>query len=128
MSERYNPHDIEPKWQAAWDAEGLYKTVELDDRPNWYAFTPSDASARFKRMNGYNVFFPIGFDAFGLPAENAAIKRGIHPKIWTTTSIVHMRQQFRTMGTMIDWTREVSTCDPSYYKWNQWFFLQFLKS
>src|SRR3954467_9405509 len=121
MSERYSPHEIEAKWQAAWDAEGLYKTVEDSSRPkwyaltmlpypsgdlhtgHWYAFTPSDAAARFKRMNGYNVFFPIGFDAFGLPAENAAIKRGIHPKIWTYSNIERMRGQLRQMGAMWAW-------------------------
>lgn len=146
MSERYNPLEIEAKWQAAWDAQGLYKTVEDPDRPkwyaltmlpypsgdlhtgHWYAFTPSDAAARFKRMNGYNVFFPIGFDAFGLPAENAAIKRGIHPKVWTYSNIERMRGQLRQMGAMWSWDHEAVSCDPDYYKWTQWFFLRFYEA
>jgi leucyl-tRNA synthetase len=146
MSNRYNPQEIETKWQAAWEAQGLYKTVEDPSRPkwyaltmlpypsgdlhtgHWYAFTPSDASARFKRMNGYNVFFPIGFDAFGLPAENAAIKRGIHPKIWTYSNIERMRGQLRQMGAMWAWDREAISCDPDFYKWTQWFFLKFYEA
>lgn len=146
MSERYNPHEIEAKWRTEWEAQGLYDTVEDPSRPkwyaltmlpypsgdlhtgHWYAFTPSDASARFKRMNGYNVFFPIGFDAFGLPAENAAIKRGIHPKIWTYSNIERMRDQLRQMGAMWAWDREAVSCDPDYYKWTQWFFLRFYEA
>ena len=80
------------------------------------------------RMRGYNVLFPMGFDAFGLPAENAAIKNGMHPKIWTYDNIERMRGRLRTMGAMLDWDREAITCDPEYYKWNQWFFLQFFKN
>ena len=79
-------------------------------------------------MNGYNVFFPIGFDAFGLPAENAAIKSGVHPAEWTMRNIENMRRQFRTMGATFDWASEVVTCQPEYYRWNQWFFLQFLEA
>ncbi len=89
--------------------------------------TPSDARARFKRMQGYNVFFPIGFDAFGLPAENAAIKRRIHPKTWTYANIARMRGQLRSMGNMFDWNSEIISSDPKYYRWTQWFFLQFFK-
>jgi leucyl-tRNA synthetase len=144
--ERYNPHEIEPKWQATWEANGLYKTVEDPNRPkwyaltmlpypsgdlhtgHWYAFTPSDAAARFKRMNGYNVFFPIGFDAFGLPAENAAIKNGIHPKVWTYSNIDRMRKQLSQMGAMWAWDRVAISCDPDYYKWTQWFFLRFYEA
>ena len=110
MADKYNPQEIEPKWQQAWEEQGLYDTVEDPDKPkwyaltmlpypsgdlhtgHWYAMTPSDAGARFERMNGYNVFFPIGFDAFGLPAENAAIKNGIHPKEWTYANIDRMRE------------------------------------
>ncbi|HET7035449.1 MAG TPA: leucine--tRNA ligase, partial [Thermomicrobiaceae bacterium] len=143
--ERYDPQVIEEKWQRIWEETGLYQTVEDDSRPkwyhvtmypypsgdlhigHWYAMTPSDAAARYKRMQGYNVLFPMGFDAFGLPAENAAIKRGIHPYTWTMTSIPRMERQMRSMGAMIDWTREVITCVPEYYRWNQWFFLQFYK-
>jgi len=95
---------------------------------HWYAMTPSDARARYLRMKGYNVMFPMGFDAFGLPAENAAIKRNIHPKKWTYANIEHMREQLRTMGTMFDWRREAVSCDPEYYRWTQWFFAQLFKN
>ena len=91
---------------------------------HWYAMTPSDARARYMRMRGYNVMFPMGFDAFGLPAENAAIKRNIHPKEWTYTNIVRMRGQLRSMGSMYDWRREAVSSDPEYYRWSQWFFNQ----
>ncbi len=143
MSNRYNPAEIEPKWQRIWEEEQLYKTVEDPNRPkwyaltmlpypsgdlhtgHWYAYTPSDAAARYRRMNGYNVFFPIGFDAFGLPAENAAIKHGVHPAQWTYANIERMRKQLRRMGAMWAWDREAVTCDPEYYKWTQWFFRKF---
>jgi len=141
----YNPGEFEPKWQARWAADRLY---EADIDPNrekfyaltmlpypsgdlhmghWYAMAPSDARARFFRMLGYNVLFPIGFDSFGLPAENAAIKRGIHPKEWTYLNIDRMRGQLRSMGTMFDWRREAVSSDPEYYKWSQWFFSQLFK-
>src|SRR6476659_1904690 len=145
--ERYDPGSIEPRWQARWAELGLHDTDLVDDtRPkyylltmypypsgalhigHWYIVTPSDALARFRRMHGYNVFFPIGFDAFGLPAENAAIKSGGHPFSWTMQNIENMRRQLRTMGATFSWKHEVVTADPSYYKWNQWFFLQFLKA
>ncbi len=140
---KYNPQEIEAKWQKRWEETGLYRTVEDPDRPkhyaltmlpytsgdlhigHWYAMAPSDAKARFMRMHGYNVFFPVGFDAFGLPAENAAIKRGIHPKKWTMDNIERMRRQLRTMGAMWAWDREAITCLPEYYKWTQWFFAKF---
>ena len=95
---------------------------------HWYIVTPSDALARFRRMHGYNVFFPIGFDAFGLPAENAAIKSGGHPFTWTMQNIQTMRRQFRTMGAMFSWDTEVVTADPEFYRWNQWLFLRFLEA
>jgi leucyl-tRNA synthetase len=142
MAERYNPVGIEAKWQAKWDADRLYYAPDFDPRPkwyfltmyaypsgdlhigHWYAMAPSDAGARFRRMQGYNVMFPVGFDAFGLPAENAAIQHGIHPYTWTMENIARMRGQLRSMGAMWDWSREVVTCDPGYYAWNQWFFLK----
>ena len=92
---------------------------------HWYAMTPSDARARYQRMRGYNVLFPIGFDAFGLPAENAAIQNNIHPRKWTYANIERMREQLRSMGAMFDWRREAVSADPEYYRWTQWFFLQF---
>ena len=95
---------------------------------HWYIVTPTDARARFLRMNGHNVFLPIGFDAFGLPAENAAIKSGVHPATWTLRNIENMRRQFRTMGAALDWSAEVVTCLPEYYRWNQWIFLQLMKA
>jgi len=145
MNENYIPQEIEPKWQAKWEADGLYhsdidpkrtKYYALTMLPypsgdlhigHWYAMTPSDARARFMRMRGYNVLFPMGFDAFGLPAENAAIKRGIHPKVWTYKNIDNMRTQLRSMGAMFDWRREAVSADPEYYKWTEWFFIQLFK-
>src|SRR5579883_2964397 len=145
MSDHYDATAIEAKWQARWAADGLYRFDERAPRPkylfvtmypypssdlhigHWYAMTPSDARARFLAMRGHNVIFPIGFDAFGLPAENAAIQHGIHPYKWTMANIERMRGQLRSMGTMFDWSREVVTCQPEYYKWNQWFFLKFYK-
>ena len=144
MSEQpvYNPAEIEPKWQARWEKDGLYEAdVDAARRKHyaltmlpypsgdlhighWYAMTPSDARARFMRMRGYNVMFPIGFDAFGLPAENAAVKHGIHPKEWTYANIDRMRKQLRSMGAMFDWRREAISSDPEYYRWTQWFFVQ----
>jgi len=143
MTDRYNPKEIEKKWQQRWEADGLYRTSDGDPRPeyyfltmlpytsgdlhvgHWYAMSPSDTAARYRRMSGYNVLFPMGFDAFGLPAENAAIKEGIHPYKWTYANIERMRRQLKTMGAMFDWSREAITCDPEYYRWNQWFFLKF---
>lgn len=142
---RYRFAEVEAKWQRYWEEQGIYRVTEDPDRPkfyaltmypypsgdlhigHWYAMVPADARARFLRMRGYNVLFPMGFDAFGLPAENAAIKHGIHPYTWTMRNIERMRRQLRSMGAMFDWSREVVTCDPSYYKWNQWFFLRFLE-
>ena len=141
--EKYTPVDIQSKWQAKWEADALYHAREDDPRVkfyaltmlpytsgdlhmgHWYAMAPSDARARYLRMKGYNVMFPVGFDAFGLPAENAAIKHKIHPHKWTMDNVARMRGQLRTMGAMWDWSREAVTCDPSYYRWTQWFFLKF---
>ncbi len=143
--ERYNPVAIEPKWQAKWEADQLYRARIDPSRPkfyfltmlpytsgdlhfgHWYPMAPSDARARYLRMRGFNVLYPIGFDAFGLPAENAAIKRGIHPKTWTYQNIDNMRRQLRTLGTMFDWEREAVSADPEYYRWTQWFFIQLFK-
>ena len=144
--ERYDPAAIEPRWQARWDELELYRTDLGDTRDryylltmypypsgdihigHWYIKTPTDALARFRRMHGKNVFLPIGFDAFGLPAENAAIRNRINPRDWTMSNIDNMRRQLRRMGATFDWSAEVVTCDPDYYRWNQWFFLQFLKA
>ena len=145
--ERYDATEIEPRWQARWEELGQHSTdLEDGSKPryymltmypypsgdlhigHWYIVTPTDALARFTRMHGNNVFFPIGFDAFGLPAENAAIKSGGDPYAWTMANIDNMRRQFRTMGAMFDWAHEVVTADPSYYKWNQWLFLRFLEA
>ncbi len=143
MSEPYDPKAIEARWQRRWEADGLYRVAPDPSRPkfyfltmypypsgdlhigHWYAMAPSDCKARYLRMRGYDVLFPIGFDAFGLPAENAAIQHGIHPYKWTMANIERMRGQLRSMGAMFDWSREVVTCRPEYYKWNQWFFLKF---
>jgi leucyl-tRNA synthetase len=145
MAEKYNPAEIEPKWQQRWEADGLYHSDIDPKRPkyyaltmlpypsgdlhmgHWYTMTPADAQARLMRMRGYNVLFPMGFDAFGLPAENAAIKRNIHPKEWTYANIATMRKQMRTMGTMFDWRREAISSDEDYYAWTQWFFLRLYK-
>ncbi len=142
MTDRYNPAEIEKKWQRRWEADGLYRTNLNDTQRrfyylsmlpytsgdlhvgHWYNYTGPDIQARFLRMRGKNVFFPIGFDAFGLPAENAAIKQGIHPHKWTYDNIDRMRGQLKSMGAMFDWSSEAITSDPEYYRWNQWFFLQ----
>jgi leucyl-tRNA synthetase len=141
----YKAEEIEPRWRERWEADRLYSTPDDSDRPkwfsltmypypsgilhigHWYAFAVPDVFARFQRMRGYNVMFPMGFDAFGLPAENAAIRHNIHPAEWTFDNIDRMRAQYRQMGAMIDWSREVITCAPDYYHWNQWIFLQMLE-
>ena len=146
MSEPYDPSVVEPKWQQKWEDDQLYRSVVDWGKPkhyaltmlpypsgdlhigHWFAMTPSDARARFMRMRGYNVLFPMGFDAFGLPAENAAIQRNIHPKTWTYANIERMRKQLRSMGAMFDWEREAVSCDPAYYRWTEWFFSRFFES
>ncbi|MEX2228026.1 MAG: leucine--tRNA ligase [Dehalococcoidia bacterium] len=144
--ERYRPNEVEPRWRERWERDRLYRTPDhVDGRPNryhltmfpytsgdlhaghWWAMAPSDTFARYYRMRGYNVLFPMGFDAFGLPAENAAIKGGAHPKDWTDLNIARMRGQLKTIGTMFDWEREVNTSSPDYYRWTQWWFAQFFK-
>ena len=136
--ERYDPGEIEAKWQARWEEDQLYK-AEIDPKKkkyyfltmlpytsgdmhigHWFAMTPSDARARYLRMKGLNVMYPIGFDAFGLPAENAAIAHGIHPKEWTYENVANMQRQLRSMGAMWDWSREAISSDPEYYYWTQW--------
>ena len=139
---KYDPIALEKKWQERWEADGIYRVPDDDDRPrwyemtmypypsgdlhigHWYAMAPADTHARFRRMQGYNVLHPMGFDAFGLPAENAAISRGIHPYEWTMSNIRNMREQLRSMGAIYDWSKEIICALPEYYRWNQWFFLK----
>ncbi len=135
--------EIEKKWQKRWEETKIYQT-DMDDIEkklyclvmfiypsgdnlhigHWYNYGPTDTWARFKRMQGYHVFEPMGYDAFGLPAENAAIKKGIHPAISTAESIDYIRKQLKAIGAMYDWSKEINTSDPGYYKWTQWLFLQ----
>ena len=140
---RYNPQTIDQKWQARWEGDDIYRVGDDDPRPkwyeltmypypsgdlhigHWYALAPADCHARFRRMHGFNVLHPMGFDAFGLPAENAAIQRGIHPHTWTIGNIENMRRQLRSLGAIYDWSREVVCCLPEFYKWTQWLFLKF---
>ena len=143
----FNHKAIESRWQKYWEENNIYKTPDkMADKENyyilvefpypsgnlhvghWHAFAVTDIFARYKRMLGYNVLYPIGFDAFGLPAENAAIKHGLNPRKWTEANIAHMSAQLRSMGAMFDWSRKVATIDPGYYKWTQWQFLQFMKA
>ncbi len=143
----YDHKKIEKKWQKEWTKKKLYKTADavkgkknfhlLVEFPypsgnlhigHWYAFAVPDILARTMRMQGKNVLYPFGFDAFGLPAENAAIKRGLNPKKWTYQNIAYMKKQMASIGASFDWSREVITCDPAYYKWTQWQFNQFFKN
>jgi leucyl-tRNA synthetase len=145
MNDVYNPQVIESKWQQTWKETELYRqridhnqtkyyAMTMLPYPSgelhighWYAMSPSDARARYMRMKGFNVLFPMGFDAFGLPAENAAIKHGVHPAKWTFANIARMREQLHTMGTMFDWEREAVSADPSYFRWSQWFFKKLME-
>jgi len=143
----YDHKKIEKKWQKEWEKKKLHTTKDtvkgkdnfylLTEFPypsgnlhvgHWYAFSIPDILARTLRMQGKNVLYPIGFDAFGLPAENAAIKNQLNPRKWTEKNIAYMKNQIRSMGTTFDWSREVQTIDPAYYKWTQWQFLQFFKN
>ena len=139
----YDPAQIEAKWQKVWEEQQAFNAVDNDaSRPKYYLlemlpypsgtmhmghmrnYTIGDAVARYKRMRGFNVLHPMGWDAFGLPAENAAIKNGTHPREWTSGNIAEFRHVMRRFGFSYDWRREISTCEPEYYRWNQWFFLR----
>jgi leucyl-tRNA synthetase len=142
MDERYEPALIEEKWQRQWESKSLFRAGDHPDRRKYYCLVmfpyPSgrihmghvrnyaigDVIARYKRMCGFDVLHPMGWDAFGLPAENAAIKGGVHPAIWTRENLDYMRTQLRQLGLSYDWSREVATCDEDYYRWNQWLFLK----
>jgi leucyl-tRNA synthetase len=145
MQEKYSPSDVERAAQAAWQAADAYRVTEDARKKKFYAcsmlpypsgklhmghvrnYTINDMLTRYLRMNGYNVLMPMGWDAFGLPAENAALKNGVPPAQWTYDNIAYMKKQMQAMGLAIDWSREIATCDPSYYKWNQWLFLKMLE-
>jgi leucyl-tRNA synthetase len=145
-AERYNAKEAEPKWQAVWAKEDLFRTRNDDPRPKYYVlemfpypsgrihmghvrnYAMGDVVARYKRAKGFNVLHPMGWDAFGMPAENAAMQNKVHPKEWTYRNIDAMRAQLKSMGLSLDWSREIATCDPAYYKHQQRMFLDFLKA
>jgi len=142
----YNPHEIESKWQRIWEEKGIFKATEDPEKKKFYNlemypypsgkihmghvrnYAIGDVNARFKRMQGYNVLYPMGYDALGLPAENAAIINGAHPREWTMHCISQMMQQQKQLGLSYDWSRKISTCVPEYYRWNQWIFIKFFEN
>ena len=145
MDSNYNPNEIEPKWQRRWEEAEVFKVNQDPSKPKYYClemypypsaalhmghlrnYAIGDSIARHKRMQGFNVLYPMGYDAFGLPAENAAIKQKIDPETWTRSNIESIKGQQQKMGLSYDWSRQIQSLDEDYYKWNQWIFLKFLE-